>query len=104
MLELDEAGNDQTIDLAVGDEFAVRLPENPTTGYRWEVRSRADAVCALASDEYQAPKPTPGAGGAHVWAFRATRRGSAELLLVYRRPWDEPSKPEKTFAVWIRVR
>jgi len=104
MLELDEAGNGRTIDLALGDEFTVGLPENRTTGYRWEVRSRAAAVCDLASDEYQAPKPTPGAAGVHVWTFRATRPGAAELLLVYRRPWGEPSTPEKTFAVRIRAR
>jgi inhibitor of cysteine peptidase len=102
-MELDEAAHGQTIDLAVGDELTIRLAENPTTGYRWDVRSRASTVCDLASDEYEAPKPTPGAGGVHVWAFRATRPGAAELLLVYRRPWDEPSEPEKTFAVRIRV-
>ena len=103
MPELDEMANGQAIDLAIGDDLTIRLPENPTTGYRWEVRSGADTVCLPVTDEYRAPKPTPGAGGVHVWVFRAARRGDVGLVLVYRRPWDEPEQQEKVFVVRLRV-
>lgn len=102
-MELVETANGQTIDLAVDDEFTVRLPENPTTGHRWELRSRAAAVCRVESDKYEAPQAAHGAGGDHVWGFRAMRSGAAELLFVYRRPWDKPADPQKTFALRIRV-
>ncbi len=104
MMELDEAADGQTIDLAVGEVLTIRLLENPTTGYRWEARSMPNAICDLVSNEYLAPAaPIPGASGTRCWMLRAARLGDAGLLLVYRRPWDGPSQQEKTFAVRLRV-
>jgi predicted secreted protein len=42
-VEVSDAGFGQTIELAVGDELVLRLSENPTTGFRWEVPQSGDS-------------------------------------------------------------
>lgn len=46
---LTSADNEKTVDMHVGDEAALRLPENPSTGYRWAVNA-ADREAAARSN------------------------------------------------------
>jgi inhibitor of cysteine peptidase len=81
----------------------LRLPENPTTGFRWQLMENAGAVCGVTSDEFEAPPGAPGAGGQHSWLIEATRPGDCVFELRYRRRWGEPPEPEQTFRVHIFV-
>ena len=38
-MTLDEHADGRTVDLRVGQELEIRLTENPTTGFRWQIES-----------------------------------------------------------------
>jgi inhibitor of cysteine peptidase len=85
----------------VGDRAEVRLPENPTTGYRWQIASD-DSRLRLVDDRFEGAQAPRGAGGVRVLVFEAVQAGSASLRLTKSRSW-ESGKPIEEFAVDLDV-
>jgi inhibitor of cysteine peptidase len=98
-----EDANGQTIDLAVGEEIEIRLPENPTTGFRWQRTTDDLAACKLVSDTFRASSGPPGHGGEHSWIFAAVRSGDCDIEFHLRRRWAGSAEPARTFKIHIRV-
>jgi len=102
MTSLDERANGQRVALPVGSEMVLRLEENPTTGYRWQMDSPGSPALKLAADRYEAPeRGKAGAPGHHVWSFRAVAPRSGIVHLSYRRRFGGIAS---TFAVEVQVR
>ena len=95
------AQNGATIHPAPGAVVVVRLPGNPTTGFRWTV-ARTPASLRLIRATYvpMAPKRL-GSGGTFVFRY-AARPGSGVLRILYRRAW-EGAAPAKTFTLHVNV-
>jgi inhibitor of cysteine peptidase len=104
MLHLDVTANGQEIEVAVGHSFELCLPENPTTGFRWVMRSDGKPVCTLLSDQFQPGDLTPGQGGRHCWQFQVVQIGEGSLTLTYQRPWEQVGADTQTFTLQVRVR
>jgi inhibitor of cysteine peptidase len=102
MLQIDKALNGGEVEVGLGESFEVRLPENPTTGYRWRQRSSGEPAVALQADSFHPAGEGVGAGGTRDWQFRAVHEGVARLQLEYRRGWE--SHAAETFTVTVRVR
>ena len=102
MITLDQAAAGQTVDVSVGQMIELRLPENPTTGFRWQLQDGPGPACTMISDAYTAGGNLPGAGGEHTWMLQAARPGVCELRLVYRRSFEN-TPPAKSFAVNVQV-
>jgi inhibitor of cysteine peptidase len=85
----------------VGDLTTVRLPENPTTGYRWQTASD-EVRLRLVDDHFEGAQSPRGAGGLRVLVFEAVRVGSASLRLMKSRTW-ESGKPIEEFAIDLDV-
>ena len=51
---LTSADNGRTVDLRVGDQVTLRLPENPSTGYRWAVDAADASLVEIQEGEYVA--------------------------------------------------
>jgi len=82
------AANGTTVQETLGDEFNLRLEENPTTGYSWSMTS-TDGL-DLVSDQYipsQTSGPMVGSGGVHSSFYKAVKTGDQGLHGEYRRPW-----------------
>lgn len=93
-----------TVTLKKGEALRVSLPENPSTGYSWDL-SLSDGLY-LVSDQYIREDTVirrVGAGGIHTWDIRAKGIGSQQITGVYRRPWEVNTAPEKTFTLNVRV-
>jgi inhibitor of cysteine peptidase len=102
MLVLDERANGARVNLVMGAEAALQLPENPTTGYRWQVEADGAPALALTGDRYEPPaRARPGATGRHVWRFRAVARRTGVIRLAYRRRFGGVAR---TFSVSIDVK
>jgi inhibitor of cysteine peptidase len=99
---LDQTAAGQTVDVSVGQAIELRLPENPSTGFRWQLAADPGPACAVVGDTYTAGANRPGAGGEHTWTLRAARPGICELRLVYRRPFEN-LPPAQSFAVTVEV-
>jgi predicted secreted protein len=78
-----------------GDVVEVRLPENGTTGYVWEVARLPPGVREEASSLAGAGT-APGSGGTRVLRFVVDdgRGLPGALRLVLRRPWEEAGAEE----------
>lgn len=78
--------NGTNITIARGTEFTLTLPENPTTGYSWDL-SQSPGITLL-RDEYIPPtSQMMGAGGTHAWYFKGEKSGDQVVYGEYRRPW-----------------
>ncbi|MCL7476515.1 MAG: protease inhibitor I42 family protein, partial [ANME-2 cluster archaeon] len=55
-----------SMELKTGDTFYIRLNENPTTGFSWQMNTTNGLT--MINDEYIAPDTElVGAGGVHEW-------------------------------------
>jgi inhibitor of cysteine peptidase len=96
-----EAALGDKIQVKVGDEVVVRLPENPATGYRWEL-DRPRGSVELADDEYVRPRDADvGGGGERRLTFRATSGGEARVGLRLTRPWEGKAIQQGSVAVTV---
>jgi len=80
-----------------GALIQLRLAENPTTGYQWNLSLTTGL--SLVNESYILDDPTGrlvGSGGTHVWFIRAVQEGEQGISAVYARPW-EPAEPGVTF-------
>jgi inhibitor of cysteine peptidase len=112
-MEVDERADRSEVDLRVGQVLEIRLPENPTTGYRWQVVRLGEPACTLRDDSFELPgggaspeEPArpgrPGRPGTHHWRIEAVQPGTGEIELASRRAWgDQPAAKE--FRLTARV-
>jgi len=104
MRQLDESSDGQAITLRVGERFTLRLAENPSTGFRWQLVAAAAPACALADDRFEPALRPPGRPGVHVWEFDAAQAGDGRVALTYRRTWERRRAPARTFTLHVQVR
>jgi len=103
MLRLDQSSDNTEVVLAVGQVLEIALPENPTTGFRWELRASAEPVCVPRGDTFDRPAAGLGKGGTRRWRFEAVRAGTGSFELVYRRAWEQDAPQAQTFRLTVRV-
>jgi len=105
VVDVNVAGN-KTIHLRVGQTVNVKLGSNPTTGYIWMLAEKEgyNALTRLGNYKY-VPDATQriGAGGTQVFTFEGAKRGQAELVFEYRRPWEGDKAPVKKYEVNLVV-
>ncbi len=96
----------QAIDIGVGQEFVIAIGANPTTGYDWEV-SLDETILELVEKTYkpaeEAEHKIVGAGGVDYFRFKALKAGETEIIMTYKRSWEEPTPQDemKVFTVNI---
>lgn len=98
----------QELNMAIGDEVVISVPENRTTGYRWMVPAQAQAAngeqgiadIELVADDFElgttgvadtTAEPKAGAGGHRRMIFRANGAGHVVLPLALRRSFQADS-------------
>ena len=102
VIRLDQTADQREVVLRPQQMLEITLPENPTTGFRWEVRTTGMPACADRGSSFDAPSGGPGSGGARRFRFEAVQIGVCELVLVYRRSWED-RPPARTFTLTVRV-
>ena len=89
----------QAIHVATDQIFAIEVAGNPTSGYLWEARFDGHHL-ELQAQAYE-PGKAVGAGGRETLSFRALKAGETEVLLEYRRPWEQEVRDSRRFRVEI---
>ena len=98
-----EADNGSSISATVGDSLVIKLPEIPTTGYRWAPQASDAQIVELQTDEFNAAAGSAtGGGGTRVLRYLVKRPGSAHLLFQLARSW-EPGSPKQTFDLQVNA-
>ena len=104
ILTLTADDNGRTISGRAGDRIAIRLNENPTTGYVWTVEPFLRHVTQVATEFTPAENGLPGAGGTRVFVFRLNTPGEAMIRLQLKRNWEGGGGAAEQFSVSIEVR
>jgi inhibitor of cysteine peptidase len=99
-LGLQDGGRE--VPVRVGDRVLLQLPENPTTGYRWQ-GSFPDGLRVEADRNLQG-EPVPGAAGLRVFTVKVDRPGDYPLSLARFQAWEGAASADERFTVTLRVR
>jgi Zn-dependent peptidase ImmA (M78 family) len=94
----------ERLEVTLGDEIAISLPENRTTGYRWNV-SNADVPLNLVQDNFiRSDEQLIGTPGHRKLIFRAEGEGVWQQQLVLQRKTREPSPSTQQLSLNATVR
>jgi inhibitor of cysteine peptidase len=106
MLELTKADSAKSVEARPGDLIIIRLPENPTTGFRWTV-DKVDPLCGEAQESSFSPArdATVGGGGERTFSFQVKGEGgTGNIGLKLRREWEGDASVVERFGVTVKVR
>ncbi|MEI7856908.1 MAG: protease inhibitor I42 family protein [Methanomicrobiales archaeon] len=96
--------NKATIAVTQGNIITVKLPENPTTGYQWNLTTTPGLN--VISDSYVPTDTTGklmGSGGIHIWDISATATGEQKIEAIYKRSWMQTTGNETNFSMTVMV-
>ena len=93
----------RTLMLTPGQDICIKLGENPTTGYRWQVVGAGDPVLFLTNDSFTlGSSAAVGGGGTRTLQFHTGKTGAATLRIEYGRPGVAASV-KRVFLLNVRV-
>jgi predicted secreted protein len=79
----------------LGEPFTVRLYENVTTGYHWEVEVTPGLEIVRTEYETDCKDDQTGCGGHRTWTLKGIEKGEQKFTGRYLRPWEkEVIEPE----------
>jgi inhibitor of cysteine peptidase len=103
-IELTESDHGRSYEILQGDSITIRIPEIPTTGYRWVAREFNHQVIMFKDSNYSLnPEGQIGGGGLRTFSFKAVSPGQSNLVLVLEREWEK-EKPLKRFEIAVDVK
>lgn len=103
VIEKDGEGRVHEVD--PGDSILLRLPENPTTGYRWEVEFFDNSILGPPDSTFSTSgEPSMGAGGIRTFTFEARSPGQTVLRLILKRGWEPQQQAIDRFEITVQVK
>lgn len=103
--DVDEQHRERNLQLRIEDELHVRLPEIPSSGYRWEVDVSGAALEPLRDElegDLEAQERLGSARRRHL-LWRAQEPGRTAISLRLVRPWEDGAAPLKAVEFDLRV-
>ena len=103
MRVLIENDNGRTVQVHLGESLQLRLSENATAGYRWEIdRNEGGALEFLGTQPYYTAGNV-GSGGEVVFIFQSRKAGIGDIELKHWRQWEGEDSVTVRFRVRILV-
>ena len=103
-LVVNEAQNTALVYMNKSNVITLKLQENPTTGFQWNLTTTSGLH--IMNDTYE-PSDTSGklvgSGGIHIWDISTDTIGEQKIHAVYKRSWEQTSGNETTFSMTIVV-
>jgi len=103
-LVVNESQNTATVYMNRSSLITVRLAENPSTGFQWNLTTTAGL--RITKDEYL-PTDTSGklvgSGGIHTWDISTDMIGEQKIQAIYKRSWEPTTGNESTFSMTVVV-
>ncbi len=94
----------ETFNIKTGDKFNIKVPSNPTTGYKWELTCKINKCIELVKSEYNKEEQSNnmiGSGGEETWTFLSKVAGKTYILLRYKKGNDFDEKKDKYYEVIV---
>jgi predicted secreted protein len=104
VVELRDSGSGGPQTIRVGEEAVIRLSENPTTGYAWELSQSGAGALRVVENRFDPGGAGIGAAGQRVIRLVGELAGTVEVTLIERRPWESSSgaQQRKTFTIQVQ--
>ena len=105
---ISEAYNGKTIQIKKGETIYLKLKENPSTGYSWQL-SLSKGLNTLRTKYYpqessqNGQKFIVGAAGFRLWEINSIAKGSQQVKGMYKRSWEKETGKEQTFILNVEV-
>ena len=103
-LIVNESQNTATVYMNRSSLITVRLAENPSTGFQWNLTTTPGL--SIIKDEY-VPTDTSGklvgSGGTHIWDISTVTIGEQKIQAIYKRSWEPTTGNESTFSMAVVV-
>jgi inhibitor of cysteine peptidase len=103
-----EEDNGKTMYIKTGIIFYLRLKENPSTGYSWQLS--LSKGLSLLMDKYYSPESSKrdkrfvfGAAGFHSWEIKTIAKGRQQIKGIYKRTWEKEASKEQTFKFYVKT-
>jgi len=94
------------ITVNIGQQFAIALTSNPSTGFGWTAQFDAKVLSQVSKDfSSTAATPMPGSGGTDRFVFQGLSAGTVDLKFSYARSFDPPTTvpaSTKVFKVTVK--
>ncbi len=104
MITFTQADGGKSVEVPIGEDFEVRLDENPTTGYRWAVEPGSqDAVTLTRSDFIRSAGGGFGVGGVRVFTFHTEKTGPVSLNFKHWREWAGDDSVVARFTIIVKI-
>jgi inhibitor of cysteine peptidase len=103
-IELSEIDQGRTLEIDNSDLIFIRLKENPSTGYRWQLHSFDEGIIKFKGSDYSMNSRNKfGGEGIATFTFEAKSPGTAIIQLRLERDWEK-NNPIKSFEATLRVK
>ncbi|MFA5331574.1 MAG: protease inhibitor I42 family protein [Methanoregula sp.] len=99
-----DAQNGSTVYVKTSANITVKLNENPTTGYSWNLS--VTPGLSIINDTYVPSEMSGkqvGSGGIHIWEIKAETTGTQKIEGIYMRPWEQVTGNETIFSMTVIV-
>ena len=93
----------RTIEVRAGQRVVLRLPDNPTTGFRWELDSHDGAMVEVGEGTFTRAGDGVGSGGVSEWTLLPKAPGTTSVSLKRWRPWEGERSVKERFAVTLAI-
>jgi len=102
-LQVTQANLQQQVKLSQDQALEVKLPSTPSTGFGWYPANSNAVVKQVGNWEFITDNPANpiGASGTQVTHFVSVAAGTAELELLYKRPWEDVSQATASYKITI---
>ncbi len=100
---LTETDNGTIVESHVGAEVVLRLPENTSTGYRWEVEDIDANLVDVQEGKYLPMSSAVGSSGEAQWVVRVKATGETQIKLKRWRRWEGESSVRERFEFTLRI-
>ena len=100
----DLTNNGETHAVGLDAPIQLKLPENPTTGYTWQLHTSPGIVITNVS--YIPDDSTGrlvGSGGTRIWEMRAVQPGIQEISGIHARPWESSAENMTSYSLILDV-
>ncbi len=101
VMTLTEQNDGSEVRAKVGDTLDIRLPENATTGYRWEPDTLDTHLLQLETSAGDYPSGKPGSGGNAHFQVKVLAAGHTALSFKLWRRWEGDAGVIRRFTVKV---
>lgn len=92
-----------SISVKKGEQFAIDLEGNASTGYLWEFNVRAGEAGVIGRETVAHSPMSIGGGATESTVFQALEAGTIEIEANWRRPWEKATAPAKSIRFKVDV-